>query len=308
MDQQSGQAVLTASDGDFADLARLLFGSVMLDFVGEAARCVTSVSAGEARFSRLQAGAHIVRGDRVVARSDDPDSIKVLLQASGRSRIEQGGQRIDIGPGTAVVYDPTRPYTLVHPEPVRLHIVQISRAHLSRQCRDGLNRPLRAGFRNAAGRTLLNQARLALSGGLSNDTGIDAMEGVLALFGDWSARSRWSLATLRQRALEAMERHLADPELKVGPLASSLGCSSRYLHLAFAEVGETPADCLWGRRLDVAHRHLADASDTRTISDIAYALGFSSSAHFSRLFRQRFDCSPREHRLSASLRRPGTYP
>jgi AraC-like DNA-binding protein len=33
------------------------------------------------------------------------------------------------------------------------------------------------------------------------------------------------------------------------------------------------------------------------VSEIAYGRGFNDAAHFSRAFRDRFDCSPREWRL-----------
>ncbi|MBL8942370.1 MAG: helix-turn-helix domain-containing protein [Myxococcales bacterium] len=45
--------------------------------------------------------------------------------------------------------------------------------------------------------------------------------------------------------------------------------------------------------LDPAHAH-------RSISEIAFALGFTSAAHFSRAFRARFGRSPRTLRAAPS--------
>jgi AraC-like DNA-binding protein len=40
----------------------------------------------------------------------------------------------------------------------------------------------------------------------------------------------------------------------------------------------------------------------RTITEIAFGWGFSDAAHFSRIFRARFGCAPRELRAEC-LRR-----
>ncbi|HJP67724.1 MAG TPA: helix-turn-helix domain-containing protein, partial [Sphingomicrobium sp.] len=39
-----------------------------------------------------------------------------------------------------------------------------------------------------------------------------------------------------------------------------------------------------------------------SISEIAYGVGFSSPAHFSARFRERFGMTPREYRASAAVR------
>ncbi|HJS38659.1 MAG TPA: AraC family transcriptional regulator [Burkholderiales bacterium] len=43
---------------------------------------------------------------------------------------------------------------------------------------------------------------------------------------------------------------------------------------------------------------------TRTITSILLGAGFSSAAHFSRLFRQRYGASPREWRQSTQRSKP----
>lgn len=49
-------------------------------------------------------------------------------------------------------------------------------------------------------------------------------------------------------------------------------------------------------------RALADAASAgRSITEIAYAAGFSDAAHFSRAFQQRFGTTPRAYRKRHSL-------
>ncbi len=69
--------------------------------------------------------------------------------------------------------------------------------------------------------------------------------------------------------------------------------SLRYLHVLFQDCDMSPAEWLWDRRLQLAYDCLAK-SDGRTITTIAFDHGFSSSAHFSTVFRRRYGISPRE--------------
>ncbi|MEO8683759.1 MAG: AraC family transcriptional regulator, partial [Devosia sp.] len=139
-------ALSEASGGDFPALARSLFGNVRLVFPESGAgNKLASAPLGECRISRLQAGAHTVFGERVVARSDDPDSIKLIIQASGRSELHQAGHRVQIPAQNAVVYDPTRPYVLVNSTPVKLLMLQLPRRGFSRGALARLDRPFVTG-------------------------------------------------------------------------------------------------------------------------------------------------------------------
>ena len=62
------------------------------------------------------------------------------------------------------------------------------------------------------------------------------------------------------------------------------------------------------RRRRGAGRALSDPAERRRVSDIAFACGFKSEAHFSRAFRQEFSATPSDVRSIAgtpsSIRRP----
>ncbi len=64
------------------------------------------------------------------------------------------------------------------------------------------------------------------------------------------------------------------------------------------ETGQTPADYFQRLRLTEACRQIA--RHHVTLTETAYRLGFSSSQHFSRVFKQYFGLSPREYRRAAS--------
>lgn len=69
--------------------------------------------------------------------------------------------------------------------------------------------------------------------------------------------------------------------------------SLRYLHMLFKSGDETVSEWIMNARLQRAHERLA-RGEGRSITDVAYDMGFNSSSHFSTQFRRRFGLSPRE--------------
>jgi AraC-like DNA-binding protein len=90
---------------------------------------------------------------------------------------------------------------------------------------------------------------------------------------------------------------LRDPTLSVNDIAAHLRLSPSTIHRAFAGEPSSLNAWIWNQRLDGAKRELCDpALINRTISEIAFGWGFNEAAHFSRVFKHRFGCSPRELR------------
>ncbi|GAA1578302.1 AraC family transcriptional regulator [Kribbella hippodromi] len=82
-------------------------------------------------------------------------------------------------------------------------------------------------------------------------------------------------------------------------LADRVGLAPAYLAELFAnELGQPPHRYLSERRIDRA-RQLLEASDV-TITALALSLGFSSSQHFARAFRQHTGSTPTAFRASRS--------
>jgi AraC-like DNA-binding protein len=105
------------------------------------------------------------------------------------------------------------------------------------------------------------------------------------------------LPAMRRRIVNYVEANLDDPELSIDAIALAIGCSRRYLHKAFGSAPETLGEMIWRSRLERCAGQLrgAEMAD-RSITEIAFAAGFNSSPHFSRLFRARYGTTPREWR------------
>jgi AraC family transcriptional regulator, positive regulator of tynA and feaB len=107
-----------------------------------------------------------------------------------------------------------------------------------------------------------------------------------------------------QRAKAHVEAHLGDPDLDPPRLAAAMGVSLRRLQELFHERGLHISDWIWRRRLEVAAKCLGDPDRVHAaIGDLAYRCGFSSQAHFSRRFKDRYGLSPRDYRHDAVSRR-----
>jgi len=112
-----------------------------------------------------------------------------------------------------------------------------------------------------------------------------------------------SMCAARQaRVRSFIEDNLADPELSPATVAAALNISPRYLRKLMAEQGETASSFILRRRLEECAKLLeTDAYRARSITDIAFAWGFNSTAHFARVFRSKYGLSPRDYRAAGGL-------
>lgn len=101
-----------------------------------------------------------------------------------------------------------------------------------------------------------------------------------------------------RRAEAYIRDHLADP-IGVDDVARVAGLSVSRFHERFrGELGLTPADYIQRSRCARA-RELLRSSGT-SVTDIAFASGFSSSQYFARTFRKYTGCTPTEYRRRAA--------
>ena len=100
---------------------------------------------------------------------------------------------------------------------------------------------------------------------------------------------------LVKRMQGIVEARLDDCALTPASLAGELGVSLRTLQNATAEMGTTPTAYITDRRLAMSSQRLV-IDQHLSVTQIAYACGFSDSAYFSRRFHARFGVSPKQYR------------
>jgi len=94
-----------------------------------------------------------------------------------------------------------------------------------------------------------------------------------------------------QQLRRLVDARLGDPELRGAALAAELGVSPRWVQHLFASAGTTPGGYILERRLLRAAELLGGPAG-RSVTALAFDLGFNDSAYFSRRFRRRFGVSP----------------
>ncbi len=124
---------------------------------------------------------------------------------------------------------------------------------------------------------------------------------VLQLIGTQAVADRHFASQSERRcrmALARIEAELGNPVLTAPVIAEALHISRRRLDLLVKrKLGVSVAERIRQRRLEQAAEDLQDsAQSARSVTHIAFSLGFESLAHFTRAFRKRYRCTPGQWR------------
>jgi AraC-like DNA-binding protein len=258
--------------------------------------------------SRVTASPQSVRRTPAkIARSTE-DYFLVSIQIKGHGKVVQDGRVAALSPGDFALYDSTRPYELIFDEPLQQHVLQFPGAVLRSRLRDTEKLTARkvCGARGA-GHLMIGMintltADIDMLQGASAAAIAESVENILvaglcSLPGAADpAISHLTSFHCDQIKAYALQR-LRDPKLSVNMIAAHLRLSPSTIYRAFAGEPCSLHSWIWNQRLDGAKREICDpALGNRSITEIAFGWGFNDAAHFSRVFRQRFGCSPRELR------------
>jgi AraC-like DNA-binding protein len=117
------------------------------------------------------------------------------------------------------------------------------------------------------------------------------------------AMGRGVRAARLRAAKDFVMRQLGRHDLSAATVAAHLGVAPRYVDMLFETEGESSSEFVLGQRLLRAHRMLMDPQCAgRSISAIAFDVGFGDLFHFNRTFRRRFGGTPSEVRSQAQRR------
>ncbi|WP_371583642.1 helix-turn-helix domain-containing protein [Streptomyces sp. NBC_01314] len=276
----------------------------------------TNIELGALRLAEITGNAHAIERSPQTVRSAPKDSVFATLLLKGEAVFLHENGCLAATAGELCVYDTRRPYLFGFSSSMRQILVDVPRDLFAQACAgNGLPGPMlfgrgtaREGALVTALSSLLGRVA-ALRGG--PDDFADAEESVLDLLGQL-ADERTGGRTVRDAyrsqfivAEDYMDRHLHDPGLGAAQVAGVMGISVRHLGRIFESTGRSPARHITERRLVGAHRELTGPGGRETrIADVAHRWGFSSQAHFARLFRSRFDLTPSEARTEATTSMP----
>jgi AraC-like DNA-binding protein len=237
--------------------------------------------------------------------NDDAAYIGVQITKSGREYFRSGDDTVAVGSGDLVIWTSDRPTDFTVTE--KLHKVSLILPWSEVQDR----LPKVSSFRG----TVLD-SRAGIGAVLYSH--IDALASQLDVLGlsDASAVRRATYELLAaamayridsdpqplsrqylKRIQDFILDRLQDIELSPTTISQAHGISPRYLHMLFAQTGQSVSAYIRHQRLERCREALASAMyKDRSVAEIAYQWGFNDPAHFSRVFKNQFGHSPSEHR------------
>jgi len=267
---------------------------------------VTAQSLGGLKLATVISDPHAVFRSPAMIRAWPDDDFMVNLAVSGRTVVSQDGREAVLRPGDFTVHDSARPCRIVCPDPFRMLVLKVPRDTFSARCQlpSGLTARSVAGDRGVGAlfSALLRSlpAHIAdLPADVAGQVGVNVLELLATALSDLTGGASAALPRQAQllRARRYIADHLSDPDLSPQIVAEALGVSVRYLYLLFQTENSSPFRWILRQRLDRAADLLADHRQaSRSITDIAFGLGFKDSSHFSRAFKDLHGVSPRDYR------------
>jgi AraC-like DNA-binding protein len=260
---------------------------------------LTSGELGPLVVSELEAPLHFWSRKPQHVRNDGQEVFIVSRIQEGAGDLTQAGRSARLGPGDLVIYDAgaTFDYALK----ARTQLVKVPRRLLESK----LDRPndflaLRIDRSNPLSTILGEFLTRCLDIDLSLDLGprvakrlsnaiVDLVASIYDLERDALPAAQASAPL--ERVMRFARANLEDPDLGPEALAAAGAMSVRTLNRLFGAFGATPMRWVWSQRLEASRASLLQG-EVRSVTDAAFAHGFSDLGHFSRSFKRTFGISP----------------
>ena len=238
----------------------------------------------------------------------DKDCYYLGIEHIGEVTIFQAGSSFSLRPGEAALYYANAPYELRSLVKSRQFWIELPRRIFDGRF-DGRRPPLltNINLHRGLGRVAFEFCKTLAEEGANIDEDSREQLGeqfmdilALTLSGgpDRQACDEKSVQRARLKSVKAyIELNLTDPNLSLDLIAKHNGVSLRYLHQLFRLTDMSVSEWLRSRRLQKCYDLLTSRRNAhRSITEIAFSMGFSSSSHFSNLFRAQFHMRPSDVR------------
>ena len=216
--------------------------------------------------------------------------------------LDQRGRNVAVAPGSAVILDNARPFSVLVDPRRRLDLtsVRIPRERLGVRAANAIP-TLDARLSNSPRGTQVG-AQIALLASAARD-GLSSVAvamgaAVVEMLDAFAADDALVWAPTRAETYRIHARtRLHDSSFDLASLARAFGCSSRTVQTAFAREGERFSEWLRGERLDGARAALRSPANAGTsLAVVARDHGFADVGTFHRAYTMRFGITPHRDR------------
>ena len=266
---------------------------------------------GPIQFASMAADrAHIERTRRHIS-PGAPRLYSFLLQARGQGVLNHCGNEARLGEGDFVLCDSAAPHSFTLGDASRIILLRVDAAlikkHLptpERYCGMRLERQVGlTGTMAAMVEALNGQLESGFHSEYDGRMARQVLEMLSMAYAIGFEEQPDRTAIMRSRQAEVIryiEDNLRDPGLTPASVAAGLRISPRYLRTLFAGRGEKASSYIIRRRLEECAKQIRNPSWAgHTLTEIAFAWGFNSAAHFTRTFHEHFGMAPRDYRRFA---------
>lgn len=240
----------------------------------------------------------------------DGEFLTVLHARHGAENVEQGGERGQLGPGDALLWNSMQPCRFAMLDHYTARSLQVLRAAFDEVVprgrsagtvllrRDAPTVRLLLGFLD--GRTSTLQSLSPAARTAARNAALELLHGAI--------RPEPSVGGAAAPALHLnmsrwIERNLSYAEITPAAVGAAHGVSERTVRRVFETTGESFGQFVRARRLARAREDIAAGAEP--ISSIAYRWGFSDSSHLCRAFKAQYGTVPGEYRERARRRLSG---
>jgi AraC family transcriptional regulator, positive regulator of tynA and feaB len=226
----------------------------------------------------------------------DGEYLIMLMTLSGHEMVSQGDNVAQLSPGSVVVWDSERPAEFMVQDTLVKRSLLVPKSALAEVGQRGALRTGAVLDISAPAVTLLSRYLDSLSSTLGalplgalpaarNAT----IELLAAALQDIRSGDLCSGPATRSAAENFIDHRLSEQELTPAVVARALGVSTRSLHRAFEDSGESVSSFIRTRRLARARDDLLAG---HTVNQVARRWNFTDASHFSRSFKRHFGMNP----------------
>ncbi len=261
---------------------------------------------GPIQFARMCSNrTNILRTRRHIVPSA-PRLYSFLLQARGSSLLSHCGQEAQLTEGDFALCDSSAPHNFTVEDNSMVIMLRVDAATLKKHLPSpekfcGLHLKNEVGLTGTMS-VMVEQLNMQLETGFTSIYDgrfaqhlLEMLSMSYAIGFEMAPEVSAVLGGRHAEVVRYIEDHLRDPNLSPAAVAEGLRISPRYLRTIFASTGERVSGYIIGRRLEECAKQIRDPSWAgHTLTEIAFAWGFNSAAHFTRTFHEQYGMPPRE--------------
>ncbi len=266
---------------------------------------ISSRQVGQITIYNVKAQPHNAHHPKPISFNEKSTYIVVALQIEGVCHVSQDGRNITLQPGDFTILNTARAFDLKCPQQMEQYSLRLP---WDRMRQDLISPEKITGTAIKGSSGIGAIASRFLRDFVENSSQLNETEVNSLTYSLIGILNTAALSRMGKEARETSESHdfqlqqirlyieenIKDQEISAEKVAVAHGITTRYLHKLFEIENTSFSRFIWDRRLEHCRRDIENPYMLgQFISEIAYSWGFNSSSHFSRLFKKRYNISPR---------------